>query len=146
MNHLAHAYLSFGNPDILVGNMISDFVKGKKKDSYPEGIRKGIRLHRAIDTFTDDHPATRDAKTVFKKDYRLYSGAFVDIVYDHFLAIDPEEFSDNTLLAFSEKVFEQLEPYASMFPEPFNMMFPHMKQHNWLYNYQYRIGIERSFG
>ena len=31
MNYLAHAYLSFGDPDILAGNMISDFVKGKKK-------------------------------------------------------------------------------------------------------------------
>ena len=34
MNYLAHAYLSFGNEDILVGNMISDFVKGKKKYDY----------------------------------------------------------------------------------------------------------------
>ena len=31
MNYLAHAYLSFNDPEILVGNMISDFVKGKKK-------------------------------------------------------------------------------------------------------------------
>lgn len=30
MNYLAHAYLSFDEPEILVGNMISDFVKGKK--------------------------------------------------------------------------------------------------------------------
>ncbi len=35
MNYLAHAYLSFGDPDILAGNMISDFVKGKKKFDYP---------------------------------------------------------------------------------------------------------------
>ncbi len=35
MNYLAHAYLSFNDPEILVGNMISDFVKGKKKFDYP---------------------------------------------------------------------------------------------------------------
>jgi len=29
MNFLAHAYLSFYNPPVLVGNMIADFVKGK---------------------------------------------------------------------------------------------------------------------
>jgi len=30
MNYLAHAYLSFDHEEILVGNLISDFVKGKK--------------------------------------------------------------------------------------------------------------------
>ena len=30
MNYLAHAYLSFGYSELLVGNLISDFVKGKK--------------------------------------------------------------------------------------------------------------------
>ncbi len=35
MNYLAHAYLSFNDPDVLAGNMISDFVKGKKKFDYP---------------------------------------------------------------------------------------------------------------
>ena len=61
MNFLAHAYLSFGQPEILVGNMISDFVKGKKKFDYPGGIQAGMQLHRAIDTFTDAHPATKEA-------------------------------------------------------------------------------------
>ena len=53
MNYLAHAFLSFQQPDILVGNMISDFVKGKSKFTYTPGIQKGIMLHRAIDQFTD---------------------------------------------------------------------------------------------
>jgi acyl carrier protein phosphodiesterase len=36
MNYLAHACLSFGRPDILVGNMISDHIKGKKQFDYPK--------------------------------------------------------------------------------------------------------------
>ena len=62
MNYLAHAYLSFNHPEIVVGNMISDFVKGKKKFDYSEGIQKGITFHRAIDEFTDSHPTTKKAK------------------------------------------------------------------------------------
>ena len=62
MNYLAHAYLSFNEPEILVGNMISDFVKGKKKFDYSPGVQKGIALHRAIDNFTDYHTATKAAK------------------------------------------------------------------------------------
>jgi acyl carrier protein phosphodiesterase len=42
MNFLAHAYLSFNNPEILVGNMISDFVKGSRQFQYPEAIQNGI--------------------------------------------------------------------------------------------------------
>ena len=66
MNYLAHAYLSFGHKEVLTGNMISDFVKGKARFQYPEGIQKGIMLHRAIDDFTDTHPATAIAKEIFR--------------------------------------------------------------------------------
>ena len=86
MNYLAHAYLSFNEPAILVGNMISDFIKGKKQFDYPGPIQKGIRLHRDIDNFTDTHPVTQQLKSYFRPAYRLYSGAFSDVVYDHFLA------------------------------------------------------------
>ena len=62
MNYLAHAYLSFRHPGLLTGNMISDFIKGKKQYDYPDHIQLGIRLHRAIDAFTDNHPATREMR------------------------------------------------------------------------------------
>lgn len=67
MNYLAHAYFSFDHPQILTGNMISDFVKGRKQYDYPESIQQGIRLHRAIDAFTDEHPVTRELKKSFPR-------------------------------------------------------------------------------
>src|SRR4051812_28673904 len=88
MNYLAHAYLSFNDPEILVGNMVSDFVKGKVKLSFSGKILTGINLHRAIDGFTDTHPATRKAMEFFRPSYRLYSGPIMDVLYDHFLAND----------------------------------------------------------
>lgn len=66
MNFLAHAWLSFDVPEILAGNLISDFVKGKKKFEFASGIQKGIELHRNIDAFTDQHPATKDAKNILE--------------------------------------------------------------------------------
>ena len=147
MNYLAHAYLSFNNPPILVGNMISDYVKGKKQFDYPIPIQKGIRLHRAIDNYTDTHAATHDLKSFFRPQYRLYSGAFADVVYDHFLAIDENEFSTPTeLKQFTTAAYQMLEPYAESFPSPFQKMFPYMKEHDWLYNYRHAWAMERSFG
>ncbi len=131
---------------ILVGNLISDFVKGKKKFDYPAGIQKGITLHRVIDRFTDDHEATREAKQVFRPVYRLYSGAFVDVVYDHFLATDPAEFTESSLFDFSQRVYKELDSNIHWLPERFAGMYGYMKQQNWLYHYRTMIGAQRSLG
>ena len=146
MNYLAHAYLSFGDPGILAGNMISDFVKGKKQFDYPESIQKGIRLHRMIDEFTDRHPATRTAKEYFKPAVGPYAGAFVDVAYDHFLSKDPNEFTAGSLQAFAEETYTKLDTQKDWFPERFARMFPYMSSQNWLYNYRHTDGIEQSFG
>lgn len=146
MNYLAHAFLSFNNADLLTGNMISDYVKGKKKFNYPEGIQKGIQLHRLIDEFTDFHEVTAQAKTFFRPQYRLYSGAFVDVVYDHFLALDKNQFHEqHTLENFSENTYNLLENNSRFFPLPFQKFFPYMQKQNWLYNYQFKEGIQKSF-
>ncbi|MBI5858944.1 MAG: DUF479 domain-containing protein [Sphingobacteriales bacterium] len=146
MNYLAHSYLSFNHPEILVGNLISDFVKGKKKFDYPTGIQKGIALHRAIDIFTDGHAATNEAKEIFRPAYRLYAGAFVDVVYDHFLACDENEFSEKSLLDFSKKVYATVDDHLHWLPEKFAGMYPYMKEHNWLFNYSSRWGAGKSLG
>jgi acyl carrier protein phosphodiesterase len=146
MNFLAHAVLSFNDPDILTGNMISDFVKGKKKFDYPLSIQKGISLHREIDNFTDFHPITAKAKDLFRQQYHLYSGAFVDIVYDHFLALDKPQFEKNRgLKNFTKTTFISLDEKISYFPLPFQKMFPYMKSQNWLYEYRLKEGIRKSF-
>jgi len=146
VNYLAHAYLSFNQPAILAGNLISDFVKGKQHLQYPDEVRKGILLHRAIDAFTDEHATTREAKDIFRPHYRLYSSAFIDVSYDHFLANDWQQFTDDdSLSAFSQQVYNSLDNYLHVFPEPFRRMYPYMKQQNWLYNYRHVAGIERSF-
>jgi len=146
VNYLAHAYLSFENNEILIGNMISDFVKGKTKFNFPLIIQKGIILHRAIDAFTDVHPVTKLAKQVFKPVVGLYSGAFVDVVYDHFLATDEKEFPMKALERFAENTYEVLNSYTFLLPEKFNIMLPFMSNQNWLLNYRFTQGIENSFG
>ena len=146
MNYLAHAFLSFNKKDILTGNMISDFVKGKAKYTYPAGIQNGIQLHRLIDEFTDTHPVTAEAKNYFRPQYRLYSGAFVDVVYDHFLSIDTDQFTGyGNLDIFSQEVYQLMDKNVLLFPARFLKMYGYMKSQNWLYNYQFKEGIQNSF-
>jgi acyl carrier protein phosphodiesterase len=146
MNLLAHSYLSFNDPELLVGNMISDYVKGRKKFDYLQGIQNGIALHRAIDIFTDVHPATKAAKEFLKPAVGAYSGAFIDVVYDHFLANDTNEFVDGQLERHAGFTYEVLQEFSELLPPPFQQMVPYMVSQNWLANYKQRWGIERSFG
>lgn len=145
MNYLAHAYLSFMHDEILLGNIISDFVKGKKKFDYPALIHKGIMLHRAIDAFTDEHIITKEAKQYLKPAVGLYAGAFVDVVYDHFLATDISTWKETSLRMFADYVYETINVNLTLLPEKFRNIFPYMKQHDWLFNYQYNWGIQKSF-
>ena len=145
MNYLAHAYLSFGDPDILAGNMISDFIKGKKKFDYPHRIQMGITVHRKIDEYTDTHPATRQAKQYLKSPAGLYAGAFIDIIYDHFLANDPYEFEEGALAVFTQNTYAQLETLENILPEKFQKFLFHMRTQDWLLHYQSTQGIHNSF-
>lgn len=145
MNYLAHATLSFNIPGVLTGNMISDFIKGKKQFDYPAAIQKGIQLHRAIDAFTDSHAVTLQMKEYFRPHYRLYAGAFCDVVYDHFLANDINEFdTDDALKNFAATVYNQLDKDEPILPDYFKKMLPYMKEQNWLYNYKSYWGTRQS--
>lgn len=144
MNYLAHAYLSFNEPHLLVGNMISDFVKGGQRFGYTVSVQKGIMLHRAIDSFTDTHPATAEAKEIFRPQYRLYSGPITDVLYDHFLATDETVFSNASLLQFSQRVYQTLEEETVHLPPHFLPVLTYMKAENWLYHYRTTQGMRNS--
>jgi acyl carrier protein phosphodiesterase len=146
MNFLAHAFLSFNDHGMLAGNMISDFVKGKKKFDLPLPIQKGIALHRAIDHYTDEHLANRELKFIFKPYYGLYSSPIMDVLFDHFLATDESIFDNESLLGFSNNTYLQLELYQDHFPAPFARMFPYMRSQNWLYHYRFHEGVRNSLG
>lgn len=147
MNFLAHAYLSYNQPEILVGNMISDFVKGKKKFDYSAGIQKGIAIHRAIDTYTDEHPVNKALKQLFRPTYGLYASPIIDVVHDHFLANHTPVFpSEQSLMDFSQLTYTLLAPHLLVFPERFARMFPYMQKQNWLYHYRSMDGIRQSMG
>ena len=144
INFLAHSYLSFSEEQ-LVGNMIADFVKNRDVARLPESIQKGIKLHRAIDTFTDAHPLIHEAKAPFRPLVRLYSGAFVDVAFDYFLANDTTENSQREWQEHSQRVYAVLRRYEEFLPEVFKKVLDKMQQDDWLYNYRNEWGIEYSF-
>lgn len=146
MNYLGHAILSFGRSDVLVGNMIGDFVKGRNRlADYPDPVRKGIVLHRSIDSYTDAHPSTLRAKNYFREAYGLYAGVLVDHFWDYYLANDPRYFGSQAELAsFARDTYATITDYKGTLPQGFLLMFDYMKAHDWLGRSRSLSGIKRS--
>jgi acyl carrier protein phosphodiesterase len=144
MNFLAHLHLSGDSDDIKLGNFIGDFVKGKEIDSYPEGIRSGIRLHRIIDSFTDSHAIVSESKSKLRGKYRHYSGVIVDVYYDHFLARNWGKYSSDPLDQFAEDAYELVRSRLHELPDRVPNLLYYMSKGNWLYNYQYVEGIRKT--
>ena len=85
MNHLAHLALSPADPHWRIGALLGDFVRGQDLTAHPEGVRRGIELHRAIDAFTDAHATFQASRRRIDGPLRRFSGVLVDVFYDHFL-------------------------------------------------------------
>jgi len=143
MNFLAHLYLSKDNKNILIGNFISDAIKGKQYKKYPKEIQVGILLHREIDTFTDTHPIVKKSMRRLNKRYRHYNGVIIDILYDHFLAKNWSNYSEIPLELYAENIYSFLNKNIATFPDELQHLLPNMIQYNWLVNYASLEGIER---
>jgi len=145
MNFLAHARLSGDNESVLAGNMMADAVKGRSWEKYALDLQSGILLHRQIDDFTDKHPLVRQSKAVIREQYGLYSGVVTDIYFDHFLAVEWENYSDTSLVNFSRHVYGILSRHFTMLPARIKYILPFMIAQNWLNSYASPRELKRIF-
>lgn len=144
MNYLAHQFLSFQNPDIQIGNLYGEIVRGKNFDQFSGDIRKGILLHRSIDSFTDSHDIVKASSQKFHQKYSKYAPIIVDVVYDYFLiknwstysSIDFEDFVSNCYSLFQEEL--------DQFPEKLQFIISHLLRYDWFHNYQNLSGIQET--
>jgi acyl carrier protein phosphodiesterase len=142
MNFLAHIYLSGDNDLLKIGNFMADSVRGNSYLDYPDELRKGILLHRYIDTFTDAHPIYRKSKHRLHQKYGHYSGVIMDIVYDHFLAKNWVDYSSEKLDDYAENFYNLLRENHSVLTEKTKGMIPYMIARNWLVSYASLAGLE----
>lgn len=143
MNFLAHIYLSGDNDLIKIGNFMADGIRGKQFENYPSEIQKGIILHRFIDTYTDAHPVFRKSTKRLHEKYHHYAGVIIDVFYDHFLAKNWSNYSDESLVDFTNRFYESLRDNYDFLSERTKGMMPYMIEYNWLVSYQTVEGINR---
>lgn len=144
MNFLAHLYLSGDFDELMLGNFMADFVKGKPSALIHPQIAKGITLHRLIDTFTDTHPVVKESKKRLQPVYHKYAGVIVDIFYDHFLAKNWTAYSNASLIEFAGNAYTLVNLNKQNLPPAMHQMLYYMQKQNWLVSYEQKEGIARA--
>jgi len=135
MNFLAHIYLSGIDNEIKIGNFIADDLKGSSYKKYPEKIALGVVIHRAIDTFADQHPLYSLGKTRLTEKYGHYSGIVVDIFFDHFLALHWDKFSKQNFKAYCRDFYINLALHTNILTRRSRFIMPYIIIRDWLGSY-----------
>ena len=145
MNYLAHLYLSGNDTEILIGNFIADHLKGSLRNNYHGLFLKGIKLHHAIDSFTDSHPVVESSKARLRKHMNKFAPVVADVYYDHFLASNWQNFHHEALEVYATGIYNLLEENKSLLPDRTNYVLHYMRQQNWLTGYAELERLDRIF-
>ncbi len=140
MNFLTHLFLSGNAPELLVGNLMGDFVKGRLNGRFPPGIEQGILLHREIDSFAGRNRHFLRSKRRLDQSFGLYRGVLVDLFYDHFLAAHWEDYADVSLSFFISDAWRVLCQHREFLPHRLRRIMPLMFS-EWLPSYSDIRGI-----
>lgn len=144
MNYLAHLLLADDTDASRIGNLLGDFTRGSIEELatiYPPEVIRGIRMHRAVDRFTDSHETFRKARLLLAPDRRRFAGIIVDIIFDHYLCLHWKQYSDLPLEQFIEDVYHALEQHPEWHAGRLAEAFPMMRSENWLLTYSSIDGI-----
>ncbi len=145
MNFLAHLYLSGNDEEIMVGNFMGDFVRGRNiYNQFPKHVALGIELHREIDEFTDNHAVVLESKIRLRPKYRHYAPVIVDMFYDHFLARNWFRYRAVPLPDYAQFCYRVLQKFEPILPAQVKYLLPYMVEGNWLLNYSKPEGIHRA--
>ena len=108
MNFLAHFQLAWPDEGLVLGALEGDYYKGPLGSELPNDLARGVRLHRAIDAYTDNHAAVAELRRGFPSGLRRYAGILIDLGFDHYLTQHWHSFSTASLPEFNREVLRTL--------------------------------------
>ena len=136
MNFLAHFHLAWPDEDLLAGGLEGDYHKGPVDPALSNGLQRGIRLHRAIDAYTDSHPALAGLRREFDPGLRRFAGILLDLSFDHFLSSHWSCFADQSLDHFNRQVYRDLQGRRRELSAPARRMLDRLVQYDLLGRYR----------
>lgn len=132
MNYLGHLVLSPPKPSERIGNLVADWIDVAALPQLSSEILRGIKLHRAIDHFTDHHPAVREMNTILRPTLRKYSPVGSDLIIDFLIAHHWYLFHNCSYSSFCADMYIQIHATKSEFPPIISDRLNRMLSHRWL--------------
>jgi acyl carrier protein phosphodiesterase len=135
VNFLAHFHLAWPDEGLIAGALEGDFYKGPINAALAPGLARGIRLHRAIDAFTDGHPLVGELRSRFPASLRRYAGILIDLSFDHYLTRHWPRYCSLELREFNAGVHRALTSQEDSLTEGCRLMLERLRQHDILNRY-----------
>ena len=145
MNFLAHFHLSGTNEDIAIGNFIGDFLRGSKKETRPELILKGVKLHRFIDAYTDNHPVVKEVNILLQPYFSKYAPVVSDVYFDYFLASHFEDYSTVSLRDYTHEIYDLIERKKHLLTDRALKFYEFMIVRDIFFEYGNKDGMKHVF-
>jgi acyl carrier protein phosphodiesterase len=149
VNFLAHCLIpdracDSAHPDLIAGGFLGDFVKGRVRDDLPEPLQLGIRLHRRIDAYSNQHAGVRQSCRRFPEPLRRFAPVFVDVIADHLLARHWTRFHPLPLETFTAQAYGAIRPHVDRLPDRGRRFFDYMTDHDLLARYRETAAMHRA--
>lgn len=142
MNFLAHSLMGFDDSALITGQFCGDFVRGSRLSHFPQGVERGIRLHRRLDVFTDTFPALKLVRGGITDIPRRFTGIVIDVLFDHYLARRWGQISPYTLDDHALRVHEALSEHKAVLPDSLQRFMVILRKEDILQNNQHIEAIE----
>jgi acyl carrier protein phosphodiesterase len=155
MNFLAHCSLAHDaaqtwqcDPEqragLLAGAVIGDFVKGQLPQAWPHALRAGARLHRKVDALSNINPGIRKNCDRYPAHLRRFAPIFVDMLADHCLALNWQNYYDMDPQVFSADCYGAIASYQEYLTPEANRFFTYMRDVDLLANYDEWSNVARG--
>ena len=144
MNYLAHLHLASVTQTSMEGAILGDFFKGSKFDALPANLALAVRLHRKIDSWTDEDEAVKEAKQLFRPDLRRFAGIALDVCWDHCLANAFHEHHHLSRKAFVTEAYAVLSRDVKAHGASYERLLSFMFEFDWLNGYADFEGVRRA--
>jgi len=141
MNYLAHLYLAQPNANSYFGNLLGDFGGKSYINSLPESIKLGLENHYLVDKFTDNHSTVKQAKHLFSKNRRRFSGIALDVLFDHFLITHWSQYHEIPFIEFKTECYRLLQQNLPIMPKQMQYVVTRITQDDWFKTYESPEGV-----
>lgn len=144
MNYLAHVLLSKNNIDYQLGNILADPLKGKRWPKASDEHYAGMRMHAAIDIFTDANATISLSKSRLRQKGYL-KGVVIDMLYDYYLSKHWDTFVTKDLYLFVNEFNQNAQFELDSLPSKASNFIDLITSNNVLGSYTDFSGLEQAY-